>query len=119
MGFNVVDFDRKIDVSGDSLSIYILLSSFLSGVDFDNMNCSSFFVSWEFKEVGDEKERLNDKFLVGAIVWLKLKNQCWCLKKLWCLSDKLNNEIVLIFILFPFGDSLNLIDISILFPLIF
>jgi hypothetical protein len=31
-------------------------------------------MSCEFKEVGDEKERLNDKFLVGAIVWLKLKN---------------------------------------------
>jgi len=81
LGFNVVDFDRKINVSRDSLSIYTHLSSFLSRVDFDNINCSSFFVSWESKEVGDEKERLNDKFLVGAIVWLKLKNQCWCPKK--------------------------------------
>jgi hypothetical protein len=37
----------------------------------------------------------------------------------WTKLKCINNEIVLIFILFPFGDGLNLIDISILFPLIF
>jgi ataxia telangiectasia mutated family protein len=77
LGFNAVDSARKIDVSGDNLSIYVDLSGSLTGVDFDVVNCPGVVVSEESKEADDEKEELNGKFHVGDIVWVKTKNQSW------------------------------------------
>ncbi|KAJ6375546.1 hypothetical protein OIU77_000517 [Salix suchowensis] len=73
LGFNAVDSTRKIDVSGDSLSIYVDLSGSLTGI----VNCSGVVVSEESKEADDEKEELNGKFHLGDIVWVKTKNQSW------------------------------------------
>jgi hypothetical protein len=47
LGFNVVDYDKKIDVSRDNLSIYVYLSHSLSGIDFDDMSCSGFYCEWK------------------------------------------------------------------------
>ncbi|KAJ6672392.1 SERINE/THREONINE-PROTEIN KINASE ATM [Salix viminalis] len=73
LGFNAVDSTQKIDVSGDSLSIYVDLSGSLTGI----VNCSGVVVSEESKEADDEKEELNGKFQLGDIVWVKTKNQSW------------------------------------------
>jgi ataxia telangiectasia mutated family protein len=75
-GFNVVYSNRKINVSEDDLSIYVHLSGSLFGVDFNDVNFFSFFfISEESKEASNEKVELNDKFLVGDIVRLKIKNE--------------------------------------------
>ncbi|CAK7328902.1 unnamed protein product [Dovyalis caffra] len=77
LGLDAVDSPRKIDVSGDNLSIYVDLSGSLTGVDFDDVNCSGFLGSEESKEADNEKEVFNFKFRVGDVVWVKTKNQSW------------------------------------------
>ncbi|XP_044484441.1 uncharacterized protein LOC123210254 [Mangifera indica] len=85
LGSNEAGSVKKIEVSGDNISLFVDFSGSLSRSDLKNLNGATdtgSMLSEELKETGEEEEKVvidnqDCKFSVGDVVWVKTKNQTW------------------------------------------
>ncbi|XP_031277110.1 serine/threonine-protein kinase ATM isoform X1 [Pistacia vera] len=76
---------KKIEVSGDNISLFVDFSGSLSRSNQENLNGAmgtGSMLSKELKETGEEEKEVGidnqeSNFSVGDVVWVKTKNQTW------------------------------------------
>ncbi|KAJ4840213.1 hypothetical protein Tsubulata_002967 [Turnera subulata] len=95
-GLNGDGSAKKIEVSGDNISLYVDFSDSLSGANFSNTGAKNYSGSMTMKDQSGDagsrrEEELDGNFNVGDIVWIKTKNQSWWPGKVYDPLDAAND----------------------------
>ncbi|XVF82678.1 hypothetical protein PTKIN_Ptkin16aG0067900 [Pterospermum kingtungense] len=92
-GINGVDSVKRIEVSGDNISLYVDISGPLNEVNSTGLSVNK----EQLWEGGNGEDWIIDgqehKFCVGDIVWVRTKNETWWPGKIFDSSDALRHAL--------------------------